>query len=124
MKHFMGAKPGDVILAASDLGWVVGHTFICYAPLLGGCTTVLYEGKPVTPNPGAFWRIVEEHKASIVFTAPTALRAVNREDPHGHFLRQHDIDSLKVMFVAGERCDTDTANHFAQLLGVPVIDNW
>ncbi|KAI9026031.1 hypothetical protein DFJ74DRAFT_663050 [Hyaloraphidium curvatum] len=124
MKHFMGAAPGEVVLAASDLGWVVGHTFICYAPLLNGCTSIIYEGKPVTPNPGAFWRIVEEHKASILFTAPTALRAVNREDPHGHYLRQHDISSLKVMFVAGERCDTDTANHFAQLLGVPVIDNW
>ncbi|KAJ3337351.1 hypothetical protein HDU93_001209 [Gonapodya sp. JEL0774] len=123
-KHFYGVDPGEVVFAASDMGWVVGHTFIVYAPLMHGCTTVCYEGKPVTPNPGAFWRMIEEHKISTLFTAPTALRAIKGADPHDHYIRMYDISSLRTMFVAGERCDTDTANHYAAILGVPVVDNW
>jgi propionyl-CoA synthetase len=124
MKNFMGINAGDTVFAASDLGWVVGHTFICYGPLLAGATSIVYEGKPVTPNPGAFFRIIEEHKVKVLFTAPTALRAILREDPHDHYLRMFDITSLKALFVAGERCDTDTATHYQRLLGVPVIDNY
>ncbi|KXS10142.1 propionate--CoA ligase [Gonapodya prolifera JEL478] len=124
VKHFYGVDPGEVVFAASDMGWVVGHTFIVYAPLMHGCTSVCYEGKPITPNPGAFWRLIEEHKVSVLFTAPTALRAIKGADPHDHYLRMYDIESLRTLFVAGERCDTDTANHYAATLGVPVVDNW
>lgn len=117
--------PGDVFWAASDIGWVVGHSYIVYGPLLAGATTVLYEGKPVgTPNPGAFWRIIEEYKVKVLFTAPTAFRAIKRDDPSCEHLKQHDISSLKYLFLAGERCDPDTLNWAREKLDVPVIDHW
>lgn len=125
MKNIYNVEPGDVYWAASDIGWVVGHSYIVYAPLLAGCTTVLYEGKPVgTPDAGAFWRVIADHKVKVLFTAPTAFRAIKREDPNGEFLRKHDISSLQTLFLAGERCDPDTLHWAEQKLGVPVIDHW
>lgn len=125
MEYFYGARPGDVVFTASDIGWVVGHSFIVYAPLLSGCTTVLYEGKPVrTPDAGSFWRVIAQHRVSMLFTAPTAIRAVKKEDPEGHLLRNYDISSLKKLFLAGERCDPDTFHWAARLLQVPVYDHW
>ncbi|MGD0229170.1 MAG: propionyl-CoA synthetase [Syntrophorhabdales bacterium] len=125
MKYFYGVEPGEVFWAASDIGWVVGHSYIVYAPLLAGCTTVLYEGKPVgTPDPGAFWRTISEHGVSVFFTAPTALRAIKREDPKGEFLRKYDIGTLRYLFLAGERLDLDTYHWARELLGIPVIDHW
>ncbi len=116
---------GDVFWAASDIGWVVGHSYICYAPLLAGCATVLYEGKPVgTPDPGAFWRIISEYNVRTLFTAPTAFRAIKREDAAGKYLDGYDISSLKYLFLAGERCDPDTLEWAASELHVPVIDHW
>jgi propionyl-CoA synthetase len=104
----MTAKPGDVYWAASDIGWVVGHSYIIYAPLLAGCATVLYEGKPVgTPDPGAFWRVIDQYHVKVLFTAPTAFRAIKREDPDGTHIK-YDLSSLKYLFLAGERCDPDT----------------
>ena len=103
------SSPGDVFWAASDVGWVVGHSYIVYAPLLTGCTTVLYEGKPVgTPDAGAFWRVVAEHGVDVLFTAPTAFRAIRKEDPSGALLRPHDVSRLRALFLAGERLDPDT----------------
>jgi propionyl-CoA synthetase len=117
--------PGDVYWAASDVGWVVGHSYIVYAPLLAGCTTILYEGKPVgTPDPGAFWRVIAEHGVKTLFTAPTALRAIKKEDPAGAFLREHELAAFEYLFLAGERLDPDTYHWAADLLGVPVIDHW
>ena len=118
-------RPGDVFWAASDVGWVVGHSYIVYAPLLAGCTSILYEGKPVgTPDAGAFWRVVAEHRVNALFTAPTAFRAIKKEDPEGALIGRHDLGSLRTLFLAGERCDPDTV-HWAQAkLGVPVIDHW
>ncbi|MBK9180602.1 MAG: propionyl-CoA synthetase [Acidimicrobiales bacterium] len=117
--------PGDVFWAASDVGWVVGHSYIVYAPLLTGCTTVLYEGKPVgTPDPGAFWRVIAEHGVKTLFTAPTAFRAIKKEDPTGQHLRRHDLSRFEALFLAGERLDTDTYHWAAGLLGVPVVDHW
>ncbi len=125
MKAVYDVEPGDVYWAASDIGWVVGHSYIVYAPLLYGCTTVLYEGKPVgTPDPGAFWRVISQHKVKALFTAPTAFRAIKREDPQGTHLERYDISSLKTLFLAGERCDPDTLAWAEQRLGVPVIDHW
>jgi propionyl-CoA synthetase len=125
MKYFYGMQPGEVFWAASDVGWVVGHSYIVYGPLLMGCTTVLYEGKPVgTPDPGAFWRVISEHKVSALFTAPTAFRAIKKEDPQGTFLKKYDISSLRCLFLAGERLDPDTYHWATQLLGIPVIDHW
>jgi len=125
MKHIYNVKPGDVYWAASDIGWVVGHSYIVYAPLLHGCTTILYEGKPVgTPDAGAFWRVIEQHKVNCLFTAPTAFRAIRREDPTGELLAQHDISSLGALYLAGERCDPDTLHWAENQLGVPVIDHW
>jgi propionyl-CoA synthetase len=125
MKHIYGVDPGDVYWAASDVGWVVGHSYIVYGPLLHGCTTVLYEGKPVgTPDPGAFWRVIAEHGVDVMFTAPTAFRAIKREDPTGEYVRKYDLSSLKTLFLAGERCDPDTLNWAGEILGVPVIDHW
>jgi len=125
MKHIYNVQPGDVYWAASDIGWVVGHSYIVYAPLLYGCTTVLYEGKPVgTPDAGAFWRVIEQHKVNCLFTAPTAFRAIRREDPTGKLLKQYDISSLKTLFLAGERCDPDTLRWAEDQLAVPVIDHW
>jgi len=120
-----GMQPGDVFWAASDIGWVVGHSYIVYAPLLLGCTTVLYEGKPVgTPDAGAFWRVIAEHGVNALFTAPTAFRAIKREDPDGEKLRDHDLGSLRTLFLAGERADPDTIAWAEDALGIPVIDHW
>ena len=125
MKHIYNVQPGDVYWAASDIGWVVGHSYIVYAPLLYGCTTILYEGKPVgTPDAGAFWRVIEQHKVNCLFTAPTAFRAIRREDPSGKLLTEYDISSLKALYLAGERCDPDTLHWAENQLGVPVIDHW
>lgn len=117
--------PGDVFWAASDIGWVVGHSYIVYAPLLMGATTVMFEGKPVgTPDAGTFWRIIEKHKVKALFTAPTAFRAIKGQDPEGTFLKKSDMSSLKALFLAGERADPDTIHWAKDHLGVPVIDNW
>ena len=125
MDHIYNVKPGDVYWAASDIGWVVGHSYIVYAPLLHGCTSILYEGKPVgTPDASAFWRVIEQHKVKCLFTAPTAFRAIRREDPEGKLLHQHDISSLSALFLAGERCDPDTLHWAEKQLEVPVIDHW
>ncbi len=125
MKHIYNVEPGDVYWAASDIGWVVGHSYIVYAPLLHGCTTILYEGKPVgTPDAGAFWRVIEQHKVNCLFTAPTAFRAIRREDPQGELLHQYDLSSLKSLFLAGERCDPATLHWAEKQLQVPVIDHW
>jgi propionyl-CoA synthetase len=118
-------KPGDVFWAASDVGWVVGHSYIVYAPLLQGCTTVLYEGKPVgTPDAGAFWRVIAQHRVNALFTAPTAFRAIRREDPGAALLREHDVSSLRYLFLAGERLDPDTYEWARRTLGIPVVDHW
>jgi propionyl-CoA synthetase len=120
-----GIKAGEVMWAASDVGWVVGHSYIVYAPLLVGATTIMYEGKPVgTPDPGAFWRVIEQHKVNTMFTAPTALRAVRQQDSEGAHLAKYDISSLNALFLAGERCDPPTAIWVQNLLDRPVIDNW
>ncbi len=120
-----GLQPGDVFWTASDVGWVVGHSYIVYAPLLAGCTTVIYEGKPVgTPDAGAFWRVCAEHGVKVLFTAPTALRAIKQQDPDGALLRQYDLSRLEALFLAGERCDPPTAIWIAGLLGKPVVDHW
>jgi propionyl-CoA synthetase len=125
MEHVYGIGPGDVWWAASDVGWVVGHSYIVYAPLLVGATSVLYEGKPVgTPDAGAFWRVVAEHGVSALFTAPTAIRAVKKEDPDGRLLTDHDVTSLRTLFLAGERLDPDTWEWATERLGVPVVDHW
>ena len=125
MDHIYDVKPGDVYWAASDIGWVVGHSYIVYAPLLHGCTTILFEGKPVgTPDAGAFWRVIEKYKVNCLFTAPTAFRAIRREDPEGVLLKQYDISSLRTLFLAGERCDPDTLHWAEKQLKVPVIDHW
>jgi propionyl-CoA synthetase len=125
MRHIYDIQPGEVYWAASDVGWVVGHSYIVYAPLLTGCTTVLYEGKPVgTPDPGAFWRVVSQHGVSVLFTAPTAFRAIKKEDPQGEHLRKYDIGSLRYLFLAGERLDPDTYRWASGLLKIPVVDHW
>ncbi|GAA3153042.1 hypothetical protein GCM10020001_090800 [Nonomuraea salmonea] len=125
MANVYGAAPGEVYWAASDVGWVVGHSYIVYAPLLAGCTTVLYEGKPVgTPDPGAFWRVVAEHGVRTLFTAPTAIRAIKKEDPSGAFAKKYDLSGLRHLFLAGERLDPDTYHWASDLLGIPVIDHW
>ena len=125
MRAIYNCGPGDVFWAASDVGWVVGHSYIVYGPLIAGCTTVVYEGKPVgTPDAAAFWRVMAEHKVRSFFTAPTALRAIKREDPEGRLVRHHDLSNLQAIFLAGERADPDTI-HWAQThVGVPVIDHW
>jgi acyl-coenzyme A synthetase/AMP-(fatty) acid ligase len=118
-------QPGDVFWAASDVGWVVGHSYIVYAPLMTGCTTILYEGKPIrTPDAGAFWRVVEQHRVKVLFTAPTGFRAIKKEDPDGLLFKKYDISSLQYLFLAGERCDVATLNWAENLLGIPVIDHW
>jgi propionyl-CoA synthetase len=125
MEAIYDVQPGDVYWAASDVGWIVGHSYICYAPLIRGCTTVMYEGKPVgTPDAGAFWRVIQQHKVKVLFTAPTAFRAIRREDPEGAFIKQYDISTLKTLFLAGERTDPETLTWAQQHLGVPVIDHW
>jgi propionyl-CoA synthetase len=125
MDNIYNVKAGDVYWAASDIGWVVGHSYIVYAPLLHGCTTILYEGKPVgTPDAGAFWRVIEQHKVNCLFTAPTAFRAIRREDHEGALLEKYDLSSLRTLFLAGERCDPDTLHWAEKQLKVPVIDHW
>jgi len=125
MSHIYNVQPGDVYWAASDIGWVVGHSYIVYAPLLQGCTTILYEGKPIgTPDAGAFWRVIEQHGVNCLFTAPTAFRAIRREDPEGELLHKYDISSLRTLFLAGERCDPDTLHWAEKQLEIPVIDHW
>ncbi|MBR1369714.1 propionyl-CoA synthetase [Methanocalculus chunghsingensis] len=125
MEHIYGVRPGEVYWAASDIGWVVGHSYIVYGPLFYGCTTILYEGKSVgTPDPGAFWRVIAEHDVSVLFCAPTAFRAIRREDPDGLYRKKYDLSSLKMLFLAGERCDPDTLLWAEELLGIPVIDHW
>jgi len=125
MKHIYGMQPGEVYWAASDVGWVVGHSYIVYAPLLYGCTTIVYEGKPVgTPDPGAFWRVISQHNVKVLFTAPTAFRAIKKEDPKGEYLAKYDIKCLRTLFLAGERLDPDTYHWASDLLKIPVIDHW
>ncbi|MCY4440465.1 MAG: propionyl-CoA synthetase [Deltaproteobacteria bacterium] len=125
MKNIYDVDAGGVYWAASDVGWVVGHSYIVYAPLLKGCTTVLYEGKPVgTPDPGAFWRVISQHGVSALFTAPTAFRAIKKEDPGGEYVKKYDLSRFRALFLAGERCDPDTLVWAQEMLGVPVIDHW
>ena len=125
MENIYGVKPGETFWAASDVGWVVGHSYIVYAPLFAGNTSILYEGKPVgTPDPGAFWRVISEHNVSVLFTAPTAFRAIKKEDPTGEHIGRYDLSSLKYLFLAGERTDPDTLHWAENYLGVPVIDHW
>ena len=125
MDHVYGVQPGEVFWAASDVGWVVGHSYIVYAPLFHGCTTVLYEGKPVgTPDAGAFWRVISEYGVSVMFTAPTAFRAIKRDDPKGEFIGRYDLSKLRALFLAGERCDPDTLGWATEKLGIPVVDHW
>ncbi|MBW8054755.1 MAG: propionyl-CoA synthetase [Nitrospira sp.] len=125
MKNIYGVEPGDVYWAASDVGWVVGHSYIVYAPLFNGNTTVLFEGKPVgTPDAGVFWRVISQHKVNVMFTAPTAFRAIKKEDPDGEFIKKYDLSGFKALFLAGERSDPDTLHWAEHHLGVPVIDHW
>ena len=125
MKNVYGMEPGEVFWSASDLGWAVGHSYIVYGPLLNGNTTVLYEGKPVgTPDAGAFWRVISQHKVKALFTAPTAFRAIKRDDYPGEYVRKYDLKEFRTLFLAGERCDPDTLRWAESQLGVPVIDHW
>jgi propionyl-CoA synthetase len=125
MKYIYNIGPGEVYWAASDVGWVVGHSYIVYGPLFTGATTIIYEGKPVgTPDPGAFWRVISQHKVKALFTAPTAIRAIKREDAKGEFLKKYDISKFETLFLAGERLDPDTYFWAGDLLKVPVIDHW
>jgi propionyl-CoA synthetase len=125
MKNVYNIDPDDVWWSASDIGWIVGHSYIVYAPLFHGCTTVLFEGKPVgTPDAGVFWRIISEHKVKSLFTAPTAFRAIKKEDPNGNFFKKYDLSSFETLFLAGERADPDTLKWAESLLKVPVIDHW
>ena len=125
MESVYGVGAGEVFWAASDIGWVVGHSYIVYGPLLKGCTTILYEGKPVgTPDPGAFWRVASQHGVNVLFTAPTAFRAIKRDDPTGSHISRYDLSRFRTLFLAGERCDPDTLHWAERNLGVPVIDHW
>jgi len=125
MEYLYDIRPGEVFWAASDVGWVVGHSYIVYAPLLAGCTTILYEGKPVgTPDAGAFWRVISEYGVKALFTAPTAFRVIKKEDPDGKLARKYDLSGMKYLFLAGERLDPETYRWAKELLGIPVIDHW
>ena len=125
MENEFGMRPGEVFWAASDVGWVVGHSYIVYAPLLAGCTTVMYEGKPIgTPDAGAFWRVIAEHGVAALFTAPTAFRAIKGQDPQASFLPKYDLSKFRTLFLAGERADPETIKWAERHLGVPVIDHW
>jgi len=125
LRNIYGVKPDEVFWTASDVGWVVGHSYIVYAPLLLGCTTVMYEGKPVgTPDAGAFWRVIEQHRVRVFFTAPTAFRAIKREDPDGRLIRGRDLKEFRALFLAGERADPPTVAWAEGQLGIPVIDHW
>lgn len=125
MKNIYGMKPGEVFWAASDVGWVVGHSYIVYAPLLYGCTTIMFEGKPVgTPDAGAFWRVIQDHDVKVLFTAPTAFRAIKKEDPNGELFRKYALPGFRYLFLAGERLDPDTYQWASKLLNKPVVDHW
>ncbi|HPN11314.1 MAG TPA: AMP-binding protein, partial [Spirochaetota bacterium] len=125
MRHIYGMKPGEVFWAASDVGWVVGHSYIVYAPLLFGCTTIMYEGKPVgTPDPGAFWRVISDHDVKVLFTAPTAFRAIKKEDPRGEYFKKYNLPNFRYLFLAGERLDPDTYHWASELIKKPVVDHW
>jgi propionyl-CoA synthetase len=125
MKNLYGVAPGEVFWSASDVGWVVGHSYIIYGPLLYGNTTIIYEGKPVgTPDAGAFWRVLSDYKVAAFFTAPTALRAIKKEDPTGSLIQNYDLSHLRTLFLAGERADPDTVTWAERVLGIPVIDHW
>lgn len=125
MENIYNVKPGDVYWSASDVGWVVGHSYIVYGPLLTGCTTVLYEGKPIgTPDPGAFWRVISQHNVKVLFTAPTAIRAIKKEDPDGEYCKEYDFSEFKYLFLAGERLDPDTYHWASKILNRPVVDHW
>jgi acyl-coenzyme A synthetase/AMP-(fatty) acid ligase len=125
MKSFYNIDPGDVFWAASDIGWTVGHSYLIYAPLLHGCTSIMYEGKPVrTPDAGSYWRVIDQHKVKALFTAPTAIRAIKKEDPKGILLKQYDLSHFNTLFLAGERCDPPTYHWINDLLHCPVIDHW
>ncbi|MDI4236493.1 propionyl-CoA synthetase [Bradyrhizobium sp. Arg237L] len=125
MSAIYGMSPGETFWAASDVGWVVGHSYITYGPLITGCTTILYEGKPVgTPDAGAFWRVISEHGVKVLFTAPTAIRAIRKEDPGGKLRAQYDLKGFRALFLAGERADPETVRWSEETLGVPVIDHW
>ncbi len=125
MKNIYNMEPGEVFWAASDVGWVVGHSYIVYAPLFNGNTTLVYEGKPVgTPDPGAFWRVISEHDVRVMFTAPTAFRAIKKEDPNGEYLKKYEMPNFRALFLAGERCDPDTLEWAQTMLKIPVIDHW
>jgi propionyl-CoA synthetase len=123
MQYIYGAQPGEVFWAASDVGWVVGHSYIVYGPLINRNTTVLFEGKPIrTPDASTFWRVISEHKVSVMFTAPTAIRAIKKEDPNGDFIKQYDLSCLRTQFLAGERCDVATLEWYNQHIPIPAID--
>jgi len=125
MQHIYDAKPGEVFWAASDVGWVVGHSYIVYGPLINRNTTILFEGKPIrTPDASTFWRVIAEHKVSVMFTAPTAIRAIKKEDPNGEFIKQYDLSCLRIQFLAGERCDVATLEWYRKHIPVPAIDHW
>src|SRR5690606_4109311 len=125
MFNGFGIEPGEVFWAASDVGWVVGHSYIVYAPLLHGCTTILFEGKPVgTPDAGTFWRVIAEHDVAVLFTAPTAFRAIKGQDPKGEFIGRYDPSHFRTLFLAGERADPETIKWAEARLGIPVIDHW
>lgn len=125
MKYLYGVKEDEVFWAASDVGWVVGHSYIIYAPLLNRNTTIIFEGKPIkTPDASTFWRVIDEHKVNVMFTAPTAIRAIKKEDPNGDFIKQYDLSSLRTQFLAGERCDVATLEWYSKHIPIPVIDHW
>ena len=125
MDYVYGIQAGEVYWAASDVGWVVGHSYIVYAPLIQGCTSILFEGKPIkTPDAGTFWRIIQEHQVNVFFTAPTAFRAIKKEDPDSEYLKQYQLSTLRTIFLAGERCDVSTLNWLSDTLGIPIIDHW
>ncbi|NHM01975.1 propionyl-CoA synthetase [Flavobacterium sp. KDG-16] len=125
MQYIYGVKPDEIFWAASDVGWVVGHSFIVYGPLINRNTTILFEGKPIkTPDASTFWRVIAEHKVNVMFTAPTAIRAIKKEDPNGEFIKQYDLSSLRTQFLAGERCDIATLEWYQQHIPIPAIDHW
>ena len=125
MQNIYGAKEGETFWAASDIGWAVGHSYSVYGPLINRNTTIIFEGKPVgTPDAGTFWRVIEEHQVSVMFTAPTAIRAIKKEDPDGNFVKKYDLSSLRTQFLAGERCDVATLDWYDEFVGVPAIDHW
>ncbi|MGZ5273823.1 MAG: AMP-binding protein, partial [Kaistella sp.] len=125
IKNIYGANEGETFWAASDIGWAVGHSFSVYAPLINRNTTIIFEGKPVgTPDAGTFWRVIQEHKVSVMFTAPTAIRAIKKEDPEGELVKKYDLSSLRTQFLAGERCDVATLDWYEEFVGVPAIDHW